>query len=263
MTGEEHAEAAARLADAARTRIPIAPLTQSLGDLSAQDAYAIQRYGIDARIAGGARLVGHKIGLTAVSVQQQLGVDSPDYGALLDDMLLPNGAAIPRDSLLAPRVEVEVAFILGAPLAGPGVTATDVQAATSYVAAAIEVVDSRIGDWRITLEDTVADNASSAALLLGPSVVPEGLDLAALGARLLRGGELVETGSTAAVLGDPRRAVAWLVNALGALGTTLEAGQIVLSGAATRMVDARSGDHFKAELDGLGSVSVSFMERPQ
>lgn len=251
---------AARLAEARERRVPIEPLTATHPDLSVAEAYAIQRHGIEAQIARGARIVGHKIGLTAVVVQQQLGVDSPDYGALLDDMVVADGGAIARGALIAPRVEAEVAFILGSPLAGPGITEADVLAATAEVAPAIEVVDSRIADWRITLPDTVADNASSAALVLGPRRSPAGLNLADLEARVERDGELVGEGNTAAVLGDPLTAVAWLANAVGAYGTVLEAGHVVLSGAATRMVDAHAGDRFTAHFAELGSVSVAFEE---
>ena len=265
MKTQEAMEWAQRLTQARVSQTAIEPLTASDPQLSVADAYAIQRLGVDQRVAGGAQVVGHKIGLTAIAVQRQLGVDSPDYGALLDDMLVADGADFDRRALIAPRIEAEVAFVLGAPLVGPGVTAADVEAATAHVAAAIEVVDSRIAGWRITLPDTVADNASSAALVLGlPRSLADldlaGLDLAALGAQLHRNGELVEEGATSAVLGDPRIAVAWLVNALGELGTELEAGQIVLSGAATRMVDAHAGDRFTAEFEGLGSVSISFTE---
>jgi 2-keto-4-pentenoate hydratase len=258
VTPEEIRRWAERLAEAAEWAIPIEPVTSVVPDLDVAQAYAIQSIGVERRVAAGRRVVGHKIGLTAKAVQRQLGVDVPDYGALLDDMVVSDGGSIDRGSLIAPRVEVEVAFVLGSPLRGPGITEDDVLAAVSHVTAAIEIVDSRIADWRITLGDTIADNASSGALVLGTPRAAADVDIGALGARLVRGGELVEEGTTAAVLGHPATAVTWLANALGELGTSLPAGAIVLSGAATRMVDAAAGDHFVAELDELGSVSVSF-----
>jgi 2-keto-4-pentenoate hydratase len=254
----DHAAWAARLERARIERAPIEPLTHELPQLSLVDAYAIQQLGVQARRNGGSTLVGHKIGLTSEVVQRQLGVEQPDYGALLDDMRLASGGELDRDLLIAPRVEAELAFVLGAPLGGSHVTPADVRAATSHVAAAIEIVDSRIAEWRISLADTVADNASSGAFVLGELLPYEGGALDDVETRLLRDGEPVEAGSTAAVLGDPCAAVAWLANALAPLGTTLDAGSILLSGAATRMVSAARGDRFTAELDGFGSVSIAF-----
>lgn len=249
---------AGRLEQARLTRVPIEPITATEPDLSLAQAYAIQQAGIEARIRDGARVVGHKIGLTAEAVQRQLGVDQPDYGALLDDMELADGQVVDSHRLVAPRAEAEVAFVLASPLSGPDVTAADVRAATSHVAVAIEIVDSRIADWRIRLPDTVADNASSGLFVLGARQPYGGQPLDGIATRVLRDGELVEEGSTSAVLGDPCAAVAWLARALHALGTTLEAGAVVLSGAATRMVDVHAGERFTAEMDGLGAVSLSF-----
>jgi 2-keto-4-pentenoate hydratase len=249
---------AERLEAARLQRRPIAPLTDAEPDLSIDDAYAIATLVVDARRAAGAAIVGHKIGLTSVAVQQQLGVDQPDYGALLSDMRVEDGATAPS-CLIAPRVEPELAFTLADGLAGPGVTPEDVAAATATVQPAIEIVDSRIADWRIKLGDTVADNASSGAFVVGgnPTAIDR-VDLAGLDVVLRRNGENVAEGNTSAVLGDPRVAVAWLANALARHGTRLAAGEVVLSGACTRMVDAAPGDTFVGDFGALGRVSVAF-----
>jgi 2-keto-4-pentenoate hydratase len=196
--------------------------------------------------------------LTSVAVQRQLGVGEPDYGALLDVMEIPDGGTMSLAAFIAPRVELELAFHLGAPLRGPGVSVEDVRAATEAVQAAIEIVDSRVEDWRITLADTVADNASSGAFVLGgPRVSLDALEASNLDAEFRRGDEVIETGHTSAVLGDPCAAVAWLANALSTHRTTLEAGHVVLSGACTRMVPAQAGDSYRATLAGLGDVTLS------
>lgn len=248
-----------QLERARRDGTPVAALTQGEPELGLQDAYAIQQLGVAARLGAGARLVGHKIGLTSSAVQAQLGVDQPDYGALLDDMQLPEGAAVLAGRLLQPRVEAEFAFNLHADLQGPGVTDDDVRAATASVQPAIEIVDSRIADWRITLADTVADNASSGAFVLGGSPFPvEELQPESAEVSLARDGEVVETGRADLVLGDPIRAVTWLANALAAYGAELSAGEIVLSGACTRMVDAAPGDVFRADFGRFGTLDLEF-----
>ncbi|WCB95257.1 2-keto-4-pentenoate hydratase [Baekduia alba] len=250
---------AERLERARSDAAPIAPLAEVLAVPTVADAYAIQRAGIAARTLRGARLVGHKIGLTSAAVQAQLGVGEPDYGALLDDMHKPDGHELSRSALIAPRVEVEVAFVLSAPLAGPDVDVGDVTAATAHVRAAIEIVDSRIADWRVALFDTIADNASSAAFVLGDRITHlDEVDVADIAVDLVRGRSRVADGHSSAVLGDPRRAVAWLANALHRHGVSLQAGDVVLSGACTRMVDAYAGDRFRAKLGPLGEVAVRF-----
>jgi 2-keto-4-pentenoate hydratase len=250
---------AARLERARQDAAPIAPLAEALAVPTIADAYAVQRAGVAARTLRGARVVGHKIGLTSAAVQAQLGVGEPDYGALLDDMHKPDGHELSRAALIAPRVEAEVAFILGSPLSGPEVHVDDVTAATAHVRAAIEVVDSRIAEWRIALFDTIADNASSAAFVLGDGIAHlEDIDVADIDVELLRGRARVTDGHTSAVLGDPRRAVAWLANALHRYGVSLRPGDVVLSGACTRMVDAYAGDRFRARLGPLGEVGVRF-----
>jgi 2-keto-4-pentenoate hydratase len=258
MEPNEQERWATLLEQARRERRPIPPLTDADPELSVGDAYAIAQRGVATRLATGRRLVGRKIGLTSDAVQQQLGVDQPDYGALLDDMQLADGAVVPADLFVSPRVELEFAFHLDRPLTGPGVTRDEVAAATASVQPAIEIVDSRIADWRIALADTIADNASSGAFVLGGERLPiERLDLGAEVA-LLRDGEPLERGRPDAVLGDPCLAVAWLANALGELGTTLEAGQIVLSGACTRMAAASPGDAFSGDFGPFGTVTIAF-----
>jgi 2-keto-4-pentenoate hydratase len=247
------------LRTARERRVPITPLTDSEPALSVSDAYAIAQRNVDARTAAGASIVGHKIGLTSPAVQAQLGVDQPDYGTLLDEMRLDDGATVDAERYIAPRVELELAFRLAAPLPGPNVTAEDVRRATDAVMPAIELVDSRVRDWRIRLADTVADAASSAGFVLGGSACSlSELDPTDIAAELWRGTELVERGHSSAVLGDPCVAVAWLANALLELGERLQAGQVILSGACTRMVPVAPGDRFRGVLAGLGEVTIAF-----
>jgi 2-keto-4-pentenoate hydratase len=248
---------AGALRDARERRTPIAPLTESEPELRVSDAYAIAQRNV--RIAAGARVVGHKIGLTSPAVQEQLGVDEPDYGTLLDEMQIDDGAVIDAGQYIAPRVELELAFRLAAPLTGPNVTADDVRRATADVLPSIELVDSRVRDWQIRLADTVADAASSAGFVIGapPRSLAE-FDPADIAAELWRGDELIERGHSSAVLGDPCVSVAWLANALSALGESLEPGQVILSGACTRMVAVGPGDRFRGVLAGLGEVSIAF-----
>ena len=259
LTAAELDRHAVALRHARETRQPVEPLTDTLPGLSVDDAYAIARLNVAARLGAGAAVTGHKIGLTAPAVQAQLGVDSPDYGTLLDEMEIADGGSVDASAYLAPRIELEVAFTLGADLSGPGVSVEDVRAATSSITPSLELVDSRVRDWRIRLADTVADAASSASYVLGAaSVGLDELDVTGLDAELWRGDELIERGRSTAVLGDPCAAIAWLANALAEQGERLEAGQVVLSGACTKMVPVRAGDSFRGVIPGLGEVSVSF-----
>ncbi|MGY1608378.1 2-keto-4-pentenoate hydratase [Geodermatophilus sp. SYSU D00700] len=247
------------LATAAATRTPVPPPSTVHPGLAPEDAYAVAAVGIGRRRAAGARLLGHKIGLTSAAMQRMLGVDEPDYGALLDDMLVPDGGSAAPARWCQPRIEPEVAFRLGARLAGPGLGVDDVLAATEAVAPALEIIDSRVADWRITWWDTVADNASSAAFVVGPwTPTTAAGDLAALDVALAVDGEVVEHGSSAAVLGHPATAVAWLAEALAGHGAALEAGAVVLSGSCTRAVDVRPGTRVTATVGGLGEVAVDF-----
>lgn len=245
---------------AQETRTPCAPLSASAPDLSVSDAYGIQRINIRKRQReGGAQLVGHKIGLTSHAVQEWLNVDQPDFGVLLDDMLVPNGGAVDPGRLLQPRAEAEIAFVLGEDLQGPGVTTADVINATAYVLPAIEIIGSRIAEWKITYEDTIADNASSGLFVLGTTPrTLEGLDLALAGMKLSKNGRVVSTGAGAACLDHPLHAVQWLANTFGRLGTTLRAGEVILSGALGPVTDVAAGDVLHAEISGLGDVHVRF-----
>lgn len=251
------------LADAERRSAPVSPLSETFPAIDVDDAYAIQRMGIEQRMASGARLVGHKIGLTSRAMQEQFSVDEPDYGHLLSDMFVLEGMTIAASELCSPRVEPEIAFVLKYGLTGPGLTVADVLRATDFILPAIEVIDSRISDWRITLPDTVADNASSARVVLGANpVLASRFDLRLIGAVLWKKGEVEETGVSAAVLGNPVSAVCWLANKLASFGVGLEAGQVVMPGSCTRAIAVGPGDHVRAEFDGLGFVSVRFDDMP-
>jgi 2-keto-4-pentenoate hydratase len=250
---------AGELYQAAIDRRPVEPLTGRAPDLTLADAYAIQTRVIDRRIAAGARAIGRKIGLTSRPMQQMLGVDEPDFGVLLDDMFVEDGDEIPLGSLLQPRVEAEVAFVMDRDLAGPGVTPAKALTAVAGVLPAVEVVDSRVADWRIKLVDTVADNASSGLLVVGGRMRRvEDLDLRLIGVVVSRNGEMIDTGAGAAALGNPARCVAWLANKLGSLGAGLVAGDVVLPGAVHKMVPVQPGDVFRAEFSRLGAVTARF-----
>ena len=206
------------------------------------------------------KVVGKKIGLTSIAMQKLIGVNEPDYGHLFDSMLVREGEPVPCSRLLLPKVEGEVAFVLKRRLKGPGVTIADVLRATEGVMASIEIVDSRVRDWKIKLEDSVADNASSARFVVGSRLVdPAGIDLRLVGMVLEKNGEVVNTGAGAAVLGHPAASVAWLANKIGEFGIALEEGEIILSGALTAAVDARAGDSFLISFGGLGTVGVRFV----
>jgi len=258
IDGDLITELARRLHQAERRCSPIPPLTDAYPDLTVADAYAVQRALIARKLEEGARVVGWKIGLTSRPMQQMFGIDTPDFGHLLDAMALPSGSELPCSQLIAPRVEPEFAFVLARDLAGPGVREEDALAATEAVALALEVIDSRIEGWRIRLADTIADNASSARFVLGDERrPPTGLDLAALPLALWVDGEAAAVGKGEAVLGHPARAVAWLANALGELGERLRRGQVVLSGAVVAAVPLRPGQRLAASCPGLGRVELS------
>jgi len=240
-------------------RAPIAPLTVRHPDLSVEDAYRIQLAAVERRIQNGARIRGRKVGLTSRAMQEMLGVGEPDFGYLLDDMFVEDGGSVPAQRFCAPRAEPEVAFILERPLLGPGCTPDDVVSATSDLIPAMEIIDSRIRDWRIALADTVADNASSAAVVLGSNRRPiRDVDIRTIPVTLSRNGEVAETGTSDAVLGNPAAAVAWLANKLSEFGGRLEAGEVVIPGACTRAVVVQRGDVVSAEFGDLGTVSVTF-----
>jgi 2-keto-4-pentenoate hydratase len=250
---------AADLAQAERSRQPIAPLTAAHPEIDVVDAYEIQLINIRQRVAEGARVVGHKVGLSSLAMQQMMGVDEPDYGHLLDEMQVFENKPVTAANYLYPRVEVEVGFILAHDLPGANCTEDDVLKATEAYAPSIELIDTRITDWKIALCDTIADNASSAGFVLGSGrVAPADIDITAIDAVLTRNGEVVAKGRSDAVLGNPVKAVAWLSHKVESFGVRLRAGDIVLPGSCTRAIDARPGDDFVAEFAGLGSVRLSF-----
>ncbi len=252
-------EIAARLERAERDRIAIDPPAAGIA-LTAEDAYRIQMINVDRRVASGRRIVGRKIGLTSIAMQKMVGVDEPDFGHLFDDMIIASGEECPLDSLMQPRIEPEIAFVLARELRGPRVTRQDVLAATDYVTPALEIIDSRIRDWKITLADTIADNASSARVVLGQRKTnPAEIDLAAVAMTLDKNGTVVERGLGSAVLGHPAQPLAWLANRLSEFGQTLAAGSIVIPGALCRAVPVGAGDTVVASFEGLGSVSVKFL----
>jgi 2-keto-4-pentenoate hydratase len=253
-----------RLAGARATGRSCAPVRTLLPDGDIGAAYAVQAAWVAGQVAAGDSVVGRKIGLTNPAVQAQLGVGQPDFGTLLSTMACPPGEPVDTGRLLQPKIEAEVAFMLKSDLDGADIGPGDVLAATGWVAAALEIVDSRIAGWDISIVDTVADNASSGLFAVGPERrAPGGLDLAACRMRLRRGEEEVSTGSGAACLGHPAVAVAWLAAAARSYGQPLRSGEIVLSGALGPMVPVRAGDRFTAEIGGLGQVTAWFGGDPR
>ncbi len=254
-----HTQIVDRLDAAERGRAPIPPLSETDPGMAVEDAYAVQTAWLERKLAAGEELAGRKVGLTAKAMQEQLGVREPDFGFLLRSMLVPSGSTLARGDFLRPRVEPEIGFWLGRELRGPGVTVEQVLAATRGVSAALEIVDSRIADWRIKLVDTIADNGSSARAVTSERVVDVGgLDLATEPVVLLRNDQEVGRGSGADVLGHPAEAVAWLANTLARFGEALRPGQLVLPGAMCASVFAEAGETFRAEFPHLGVVSVRF-----
>ena len=240
------------------SRRPMEPLTSREPNLTLDDAYRIQEQVIQRRLALGDRIVGKKIGLTSRVVQRALGVGEPDFGQLLGSMIVSD--AVPVTSLLQPKIEGEIAFLLDQDLLGPGISSADVIRATRSVMACFEIVDSRICDWKIKLPDTVADNGSAALFVLGDRAVDlKGLDLSTCGMVLEKNGQLECTGTGAAALGSPVNCVAWLANELGRRGVPLRAGEIILSGSLAAMVPVAAGDSFQLSIGGVGSASVRFV----
>ncbi|MDF0729564.1 2-oxopent-4-enoate hydratase [Pseudomonas entomophila] len=238
----------------------LAPLTETYPGITLEQAYQVQLAMIQPRLDAGERVLGKKIGVTSQVVMNMLGVDQPDFGHLLTDMLHADGAAIALDGLIAPKAEGEIAFVLKESLQGPGVTVADVLRATAYVMPCFEIVDSRIRDWKIRIQDTVADNASAGAFVLGDrGVDPRDVDLACVGMTLEKNGEVVATGAGAAALGHPANAVAWLANTLGRLGIGLNAGEVILSGSLAAMVPVQAGDQLRISLGDIGSAAVRFV----
>ncbi|MGC5248141.1 2-keto-4-pentenoate hydratase [Gordonia sp. DT219] len=245
--------------NAERTATAIDRPTDAHPDLDVVDAYEIQLINIRKRLDAGARVAGHKVGLASEAMQKMMGVDEPDYGHLLDEMQYFEHTAIDTKTLCIPRVEVEVGFLLGADLPGEGCTNEDVIDAVEWVVPSIELIDSRIADWQITLCDTIADNASSCGWILGEQrVAIDAIDVGDIDAVLHRNGEVVAKGNSAAVLGDPLNAVSWLARKVSSFGVHLRKGDLILPGTATRAFDVGPGDHVVAEFARLGSVTLDF-----
>lgn len=255
ITKQEKEDIASSLYEAFETNTPIDRLTAEY-DLSIDDAYDIQSRLIDRHLKDGASVVGHKIGLTSEGIQNQLNVSEPDYGRLLDKMCIENDT-IYIDNFIQPRVEPEIGFIMGQDLSPP-VTVVDVLAATQSVVPVLEVIDSRVREWDINIQDTVADNASSATYVTGDATAPvAGTDLSLEGVKLYQNGELVDSGVGAAVLDHPARAVTWLTNKLDEYDQQIQAGQLVLSGSITPAADLDSSGTVTAEFTSLGTITVS------
>ncbi|MFJ2263483.1 2-keto-4-pentenoate hydratase [Streptomyces sp. NPDC087844] len=261
VSADAATKVAAVLAEAARTGVPCPPVRPLLPEQDVEAAYAVQRLYVDRAAAEGRRLVGRKIGLTSPAVQKQLGVDQPDFGALFADMAVPEGQPIAPGRLLQPKVEAEVALVLATDLPHRDATVADLLRATAFALPALEIVDSRIADWDITIVDTVADNASCGLYVLGGTPVPlDRVDLRAVTMTLTRNAESVSQGTGADCLGSPLTAALWLASTLAGLGDPLRAGDIVLTGALGPMAVAAEGDKFTAHIEGLGTVTTSFAE---
>jgi 2-keto-4-pentenoate hydratase len=237
----------------------VTPLTNLYPDMTVDEAYQVQIRAIDQKVSNGQRIVGKKIGLTSLAMQELLGVDQPDYGHLLDSMEIRNKGTITLNDLFQPKVEAELAFVLRKDLKGPSVTIEDVLDATEYIVPALEIVDSRIVDWRIKLQDTIADNASCGLFVLGDKrFSATEMDLPKVQMNLFRNEELMNTGYGADVLGHPATCAAWLANKLYEYDVILKAGEVILSGALSAAVIAQKGDRFTADFAHLGKVEVTF-----
>ena len=264
LDSTQRTAAAELLWAAERDLAPIDPLTETYPAIDVVDAYEIQLINIRRKIAGGARVRGHKVGLSSPVMQQMMGVDEPDYGHLLDAMVLGQDAPIPAGRYCYPRIEVEIGYVLGSALPGADCTEADVLAATEYIVPSLELIDSRVRDWRIKLADTIADNASSAGVILGAErqapadLAAAGIDLSDIDAVLYQEDEEIARGNTSAVLGNPTASVAWLARKVADFGVKLEAGHLILPGSCTRAIDARPGTTFRAEFAGLGTVTALF-----
>jgi 2-oxo-hept-3-ene-1,7-dioate hydratase len=258
LTDSERQKAADSLLEAERTKTPVVQLSKTYPHIEIEDSYVIQAEVTRRKIAGGAKLIGHKIGLTSKAMQQSSGIDEPDYGHLLDNMMVADGAKVKHADYCVPRVEPELAFVLGKPLKGPGIGLLDVLRATEYIVPAIEIIDARVQNPR-KIYDTVADNGAAAGIIIGGRPVgPNDVDLRWVGAVFYRNSEIEETGG-AGVLGHPALGIAWLANKVGAFGTVLEPGHIMLSGSFTRPVWAAKGDTLHADFGPLGSLAVQFV----
>ncbi|MBE5104960.1 fumarylacetoacetate hydrolase family protein [Bacillus thuringiensis] len=253
-------ELADELIQAENSRVGIPPFTERYANLTVEDAYNIQLEVVGRKLEGGRSVIGKKVGLTSVAMQQMLGVNEPDYGHLLDDMRIANGSEVSITSFVAPKIEAEIGFILAEDLSGPNVTYVDVLMATKYVVPTLEIIDSRIADWNIKLADTVADNGSSAKVVIGDTFSSvDKVDLRTTGMTLYKNNSLIATGAGAAALGHPAQAIAWLANKLHEFNIGLKAGELILPGALSGAVSVNSKDSIQADFGSLGSVSVTFI----
>ena len=259
LSAADRKKAADILMQAARDRKQATQLHITFPTITIEDSYAISSEVKDRHVAAGRKVIGHKVGLTSKAMQRSSMIDEPDYGFILDDQMIGDGAKVPHANYCKPRVEVELAFVMGKRLIGPGVGLTDVLRATEYVVPAMEIVDARLLDPR-KIVDTVADNGAAAGIAIGGRPVgPMEVDLRWVGGIMYKNSEIEETGLAAGVLGHPALGVAWLANKLGALGTALEPGHIVLAGSFTRVVFAKKGDTLHGDFGQLGGISLQFV----
>ncbi|MBB5535871.1 2-oxo-hept-4-ene-1,7-dioate hydratase [Rhizobium giardinii] len=259
LTDDERRAAAQSLLTAEESRVPIPQLSRTYPQIEIEDAYRIQDFWAEGRIAKGARVAGHKIGLTSRAMQMASKMTEPDYGRILDDALFNDGAQIRADLFIKPRLEVELAFIMGEDLQGPNVRIYDVMRATEFIVPALEIIDYRTEVPR-AITDTIADNAAFGAIVVGGRVIrPMDVDIRWIGATLAKNGIIEESGVSAAVMGHPAAGIAWLVNKLHAVGGKLEKGQIVLAGSFTRPVDITAGDVIHADYGPVGAIGVAFV----
>jgi 2-oxo-hept-3-ene-1,7-dioate hydratase len=259
LSQAERSKAADILMAAQKERKQAVQLTTTFPAITIEDSYAISTEVANRKIAAGAKLIGHKVGLTSKAMQRSSMIDEPDFGFILDDQMIADGAKVRHSDYCKPRVEVELAFVMGKRLLGPGVALADVLRATEYVIPAIEIVDARIQDQR-KIFDTVADNGAAAGIALGGRPVgPLDVDLRWVGGIMYRNSEIEETGLAAGVLGHPALGVAWLANKLGSVGTALEPGHLVLAGSFTRVVFAQKGDTLHADFGSLGGIAIQFV----
>lgn len=250
---------AAKLRQAQATKIPISPLRDDIGEHNEELAYAIQQVNTNHKLVDGARIVGKKIGLTSIKVQEQFGISTPDFGILFDDMEVLNGLSLPISEVMQPKIEGELAFVLGGSLDNDKLTIVDIINSIDYVLPSLEIVGSRIDNWNIRIADTVADNASASHYVLGhtPKMLDD-IDIVNCKMNMTINGELKSSGIGKDCLGSPLNAVLWLARKMQAVGQPLQAGELILSGSLGPMVVVNAGDHVDAEFEGLGSVSISF-----
>lgn len=250
---------AAELRTAEAIKIPIAPLTEQIPEITVQDAYDIQMINAKYRLAKGAKLIGRKVGLTSLAMQKMLAVNEPDYGCIFDNMIYEQETDIALDNFIQPKIEAELAFLLKQDIKGPRTTILDVFQAVEYVVLVFEIIDSRIENWKLKIQDTVADNGSSGGVIISSSFAKlENLKLAQLGLTIRKNGAVVAMGTGAAVMGNPLRPLSWLANKLSAAGSYLKKGDLILAGSFTQALNIEKNDYFEAEFDHLGSVRAIF-----